>query len=157
MLKSVETVTGGASAAYGTDAVSGVVNFILDTDFEGFDGHAQTGHTLRGDGDNNEFSLAFGTKVGSRAHLLLSAEHTEQDAVETFAGTRLVRGLGRVAARWRHEPERSAHGACVSSRVDGGVVRRRRRVVEQPCRRGDTRGESAGRLWPIGLQQRTAR
>ena len=71
MLKGVETVTGGASAAYGTDAVSGVVNFLLNTDFEGFEGHAETGHTFRGDGDNSEFSLAFGTKVGSRAHLLL--------------------------------------------------------------------------------------
>src|SRR5262245_2504760 len=49
MLKSVETVTGGASAAYGTDAVSGVVNYVLNTDFEGFDGHAQSGQTSRGD------------------------------------------------------------------------------------------------------------
>ena len=36
VISSVETVTGGASAAYGTDAVAGAVNFILDTDFEGF-------------------------------------------------------------------------------------------------------------------------
>lgn len=52
MLRTVETVTGGASAAYGTDAVSGVVNYILDTRFEGFRAHAQTGQTTRGDGDN---------------------------------------------------------------------------------------------------------
>ena len=37
MIQSVETVTGGASAAYGTDAVAGVVNFILDTNFTGLD------------------------------------------------------------------------------------------------------------------------
>ena len=35
LLKNVETVTGGASASYGTDAVAGVVNFMLDTKFEG--------------------------------------------------------------------------------------------------------------------------
>ena len=45
LLRSVETVTGGASASYGTDAVAGVVNFILDTDFEGFKGHAQAVET----------------------------------------------------------------------------------------------------------------
>src|SRR3954453_10701275 len=96
MLKGVETVTGGASAAYGTDAVSGVVNFLLNTDFEGFEGHAETGHTFRGDGDNSQFSLAFGTKVGARAHLLLSAEHTEQDPIATFQGRDWYQGWGML-------------------------------------------------------------
>ena len=45
LLRSVETVTGGASAQYGTDAVAGVVNFILDTDYEGIKGHIQMGET----------------------------------------------------------------------------------------------------------------
>lgn len=36
LLKRVEVLTGGASSTYGADAVSGVVNFIIDTDFEGF-------------------------------------------------------------------------------------------------------------------------
>ena len=36
LVKRVDTVTGGASAAYGTDAVAGVVNFVLDTKFNGF-------------------------------------------------------------------------------------------------------------------------
>ncbi|MES2606850.1 MAG: Plug domain-containing protein, partial [Pseudomonadota bacterium] len=35
LLRSVENVTGGASASYGTDAVAGVVNFLLDTDYVG--------------------------------------------------------------------------------------------------------------------------
>ena len=35
LTRSVEVVTGGASASYGTDAVAGVVNFLLDTDYEG--------------------------------------------------------------------------------------------------------------------------
>src|SRR5690349_9285693 len=53
-IKSVETVTGGASAAYGTDAVSGVVNFILDTKFEGLKLNAQHGKTTRGDNRNDK-------------------------------------------------------------------------------------------------------
>ncbi|MCK5750143.1 MAG: TonB-dependent receptor plug domain-containing protein, partial [Oricola sp.] len=51
MIDRVETVTGGASAAYGSDAVAGVVNIILDTDFEGFRGQVDYGQTARGDGE----------------------------------------------------------------------------------------------------------
>jgi iron complex outermembrane recepter protein len=36
LVKNVDVLTGGASATYGSDAISGVVNFVLDTDFEGF-------------------------------------------------------------------------------------------------------------------------
>ncbi len=39
-------MTGGASAAYGTDAVAGVVNFILDTNYTGFQGKAQISETV---------------------------------------------------------------------------------------------------------------
>ena len=42
LISRVETVTGGASASYGTDAVAGVVNFILDTEFDGFKLHSQS-------------------------------------------------------------------------------------------------------------------
>ena len=41
LVKRVDTVTGGASAAYGTDAVAGAVNFILDTDYDGWQVNAQ--------------------------------------------------------------------------------------------------------------------
>ena len=43
MVARIETVTGGASAAYGTDAVAGVVNVILDTDLNGFKGQIDPG------------------------------------------------------------------------------------------------------------------
>jgi len=49
LVKRVDILTGGASATYGADAVAGVVNFILDTDFEGFKGGIQFG----GYGHNN--------------------------------------------------------------------------------------------------------
>jgi iron complex outermembrane recepter protein len=96
MLKSVESVTGGASAAYGTDAVSGVINYILNTDFEGFDAHAQTGQTDRGDGGNSEYSASFGTKVGERGHVLFSAEHAQQDSIENFRGREWYEGWGML-------------------------------------------------------------
>src|SRR5689334_6417321 len=57
LLSNVETVTGGASASYGTDAVAGVVNFKLDTKFEGMKFRVQQGTTSRHDGDNEEYGI----------------------------------------------------------------------------------------------------
>ena len=60
LIKRVETVTGGASAAYGTDAVAGAVNFILDTKYTGWQVNAQSGATSRSDHDNSEFAAPWG-------------------------------------------------------------------------------------------------
>ena len=84
MIKRVESVTGGASAQYGTDAVSGVVNFILDTDFKGLRGHVQGGETGRGDNANWEASIAGGMDFAQRGHVLLSMEHYQQDPVYQY-------------------------------------------------------------------------
>ncbi len=96
VLRSVEIVTGGASAAYGTDAVAGVANFILDTDFAGIRGHAQHGQTSRGDNENSEFSVTLGHALGERAHVLFSADHFEQDAIHTWEGREWYQGWGLV-------------------------------------------------------------
>ncbi len=81
LMRSVETVTGGASAAYGTDAVAGVVNFILNTDYEGIKGHVQFGTTRRGHNDNYEFSIAGGYAITDSTRVLVSAEKFAQDPV----------------------------------------------------------------------------
>jgi outer membrane receptor protein involved in Fe transport len=84
LVRSVEIVTGGASASYGTDAVAGVVNFILDTDFEGIKSHAQMGTTRYGDGDSYEAGFAFGVGVGERGHLIGSLELFDIDQISDF-------------------------------------------------------------------------
>jgi iron complex outermembrane recepter protein len=84
MVERVEVVTGGAAAVYGTDAVAGVVNFILKDDFEGFDIHTQVGATERGDGENTEVSVGYGTAVGERGHLMVSGEWFDADKIETL-------------------------------------------------------------------------
>src|SRR5690606_16447244 len=96
LIRNIEIVTGGASAAYGTDAVAGVVNFILDTEFEGLETHAQTGQTDRGDNDNYEVSVAFGTPIGERMHLLLAGDYYEQDGVRGYEGRDWYQGWGIV-------------------------------------------------------------
>ena len=81
LVRSIETVTGGASAAYGTDAVAGVVNFILDTEYEGIKGKAQYGLTERGDNGTYEVGFSGGFALTDRLHLLVSAERNAQDNV----------------------------------------------------------------------------
>ncbi|HUF71838.1 MAG TPA: TonB-dependent receptor [Gammaproteobacteria bacterium] len=81
LIQRVEVVTGGASAAYGADALSGVVNFILDTDFEGFNTRVQGGQTKYGDGDNWEASFTGGMGVGQDMHVTFAVEGFRQDQV----------------------------------------------------------------------------
>jgi iron complex outermembrane recepter protein len=84
LLANIETVTGGASASYGTDAVAGVVNFKVDTKFEGFKVKGQYGITSRDDGGNYEAGFAFGHKFGDRMHLIASYQHADQNAISSF-------------------------------------------------------------------------
>lgn len=81
LLQRVEVVTGGASAAYGADALSGVVNFILNTRYEGFDAKLQGGQTNYGDGNNWEASFTGGMPIGENKHLTFSVEGFGQDQV----------------------------------------------------------------------------
>lgn len=78
----VEVVTGGASATYGSDAVGGVVNFILDKKFKGLRIEGDSGITTYGDGFNYSFSAAGGMSfAGGRGHLLLSGEVAHRDGI----------------------------------------------------------------------------
>jgi len=77
LVSRVEVVTAGASAAYGSDAVAGVVNFVLDSRFTGGKVNLQGGISDRGDYENYRFGLAYGADLGERTHLLLSAERYE--------------------------------------------------------------------------------
>ena len=72
LIQRVEVVTGGASAAYGSDAISGVTNFILDTNFSGAKINIQDGISSRGDHPSKQVEFAFGTSIGDRGHLITS-------------------------------------------------------------------------------------
>jgi len=82
LIRSVDVVTGGASAAYGADAMAGVVNFVLDREFEGFKSSVSTGVTEMGDGQNWNFSVAGGTQIGDRLHLIGSMESRNIKQIE---------------------------------------------------------------------------
>jgi iron complex outermembrane recepter protein len=96
LVKRIETVTGGASAAYGTDAVAGAVNFILDTDYTGVQLSAQAGATTRSDHANMQYSAAWGSKIGQRAHVLLSAEYYRASGVDRMSDRDWYQGYSLI-------------------------------------------------------------
>ena len=83
LVQRVEVVTGGASAQYGSDAVGGVVNFILDDKFKGLKLGADTGITTYGDGHTYRFSGTAGLSfLDDRLHILLNGEYFHQDGID---------------------------------------------------------------------------
>ena len=79
LIERVEVVTGGASSVYGSDAVAGVVNFILDKDFTGIKASYEYGVTTYSDVPNHLAQLTLGTEFASgRGHLIVSGEYFNQ-------------------------------------------------------------------------------
>ncbi|WP_336961611.1 TonB-dependent receptor plug domain-containing protein [Sphingobium aquiterrae] len=85
LIERVEVVTGGASSAYGSDAVSGVVNFILNKKFTGFNVEFEHGVTTYGDAPNYKIAATGGkTFADGRGHIILSGEYFSQKGVQTI-------------------------------------------------------------------------
>jgi outer membrane receptor protein involved in Fe transport len=81
-IERVETITGGASAVYGADAMAGVVNFILKDDFEGVDMDFQTGMTAEGDGAESRFTTLLGVNSGDGdSNVMMGVEWYTRDEV----------------------------------------------------------------------------
>jgi len=82
LVRSVDVVTGGASAQYGADALGGVTNFVLDREFEGFKLSAGTGmNDFNNDGKNYNVSLAGGVELGGRLNIIGSIETRHIDEI----------------------------------------------------------------------------
>ncbi|HKQ45464.1 MAG TPA: TonB-dependent receptor [Rhizomicrobium sp.] len=101
----VDVVTGGASAAWGSDAVAGVVNFVIDKNFVGFKGKIQGGETTSGLVRSISADAVWGSNFfGDRGHLELAASFNKRpDTVllieqKWYRGTFLVANPGVTAA-----------------------------------------------------------
>lgn len=92
LIQRVEVVTAGVSSVYGSDAITGVVNFITDKDFSGVKGVVQGGVSKYHDAGSLRAGIAFGTDVGDRGHFIASAEYFERDAIKNTA----TREFGRL-------------------------------------------------------------
>ncbi|WP_128891601.1 TonB-dependent siderophore receptor [Erythrobacter sp. HKB08] len=79
-IKQLEVLRDGASSQYGSDAIAGVMNFILKDDAEGGMVTGKWGSTYEGDGDNYLIGLNVGLPITDAGFLNLSAEYGESDA-----------------------------------------------------------------------------
>ena len=80
LVKRIEVLKDGASAIYGTEAVGGVVNVILDQEFQGFEFSARYGFTEKSDVKNQRYSAIFGFG-NDKTHIVVGGEYNEQDPI----------------------------------------------------------------------------
>jgi outer membrane receptor protein involved in Fe transport len=84
LIDHVDVITGGASAAYGSDAVAGVVNMVLKRDFQGIAATAQYGENSRGDGADTYGTVTIGGNFANdRANVTLSVSYEHSGAVKS--------------------------------------------------------------------------
>ncbi len=84
LLQRVDVVTGGASAVYGSDAVTGVVNFITERNYNGLKFDGSFGRSQLGDADETKFGIAGGMGLfNGRGHIEGSYEYFNSPGVFT--------------------------------------------------------------------------
>ncbi|WP_294391518.1 TonB-dependent receptor [uncultured Sphingomonas sp.] len=82
LLKRTEVVTGGSSAVYGSDAITGVVNFILRDDFEGVELRAQGNANSVSSAHTKDFTITVGGNFAEgRGNTVVSANYLKRDAI----------------------------------------------------------------------------
>lgn len=82
MIDRVDIVTGGNSAVYGSDAIAGVVNFVLKRNYNGFEIRGNTGVATPGFGGNQTVSAIAGKNFGGgRGNITVAAEYSRADRV----------------------------------------------------------------------------
>jgi len=87
LLRRVEVVTGGASAVYGSDAIAGVVNFILDDEFQGAQFDASYSITDHGDGETENYQATVGAGLDDgRGNVVLSVGYLNREPVYQVRG-----------------------------------------------------------------------
>lgn len=94
LIERVDIITGGASAAYGADAVSGVVNFVLKRNFEGLQIDGQAGISGRGDAERYSLSALAGANFADgRGNVTAFAGYTKEGNIPWDARPGGVSGL----------------------------------------------------------------
>ena len=124
LISRVDVVTGGASAVYGSDAVSGVVNYVVDNKFAGLKGFVQGGQSTYHDDESVKAGLAAGFSFSDeRGHLVTSLEHYKTEGIldmqsrPTSSQDWYLSGAGTAAA-----PYVKISGARLNVVSAGGLI-----------------------------------
>jgi iron complex outermembrane recepter protein len=96
LIERIDIVTGGASAVYGSDAISGAINFIMKRDFEGIDITSYYTQTDEQDGDHLSASITMGVNSGNgRGNVVANLNWSDREGV--LMGSRALGTLGIVS------------------------------------------------------------
>ena len=133
LIKRVDVVTGGASAAYGSDAMTGVVNFVLDKDFTGFKTNVMAGITDRGENEKYNVTLSGGMPFAAgRGHFLFSGGYSDAAGIRGiprswYGGWKVLTNPGYAAGNGQPQflrlPETGLSTATPGAVVTAGPLR----------------------------------
>jgi len=152
LVRTVDVVTGGASAAYGADALGGVTNFILDREFEGLKINVGSGIMETGDGFRYNASIAGGFQIGDRLNIIGSLEGRQIDQIDVepweldsdwyqrwgYVGNPDPNGPRRLTRPNVAPTDRHVYGVISGTRTElDGMVFNREGTAVQPFRQGD--------------------
>nr|WP_294169363.1 TonB-dependent receptor [uncultured Sphingomonas sp.] len=119
LVERVDVLTGGASAIYGADGVTGVVNFVLKRNFEGITARAQAGIGQRGDSGQRLFAITAGENLlDDRLNVAVAFEHGEEDRLTTRDRNRLS---GENAVGFFLNPDDPENFPGYDGPVDNGI------------------------------------
>ncbi|WP_159015501.1 TonB-dependent receptor domain-containing protein [Cognatiluteimonas profundi] len=130
----IEVLTVGASSVYGSDAIAGVVNFIMRKDFQGMEASLNYGLSSRGDGERTGGSVTFG-QTGEKGNVIAGIDYNKfkaisaadrdfsKDATYLYYGSSFVAGssrnpFGRIFLP-SGDPVRTALGCSSVTRIAG--------------------------------------
>jgi iron complex outermembrane receptor protein len=138
LLARVDVATGGSSAVYGSDAVTGVVNFIVDRKFQGVRAVAQGGVSGRGDAGSYRLGVAAGSNfAGDRGHAEVSVEMFHQAGLDNKfdrkAGRKIYAETGTGTAANPYHLIENARSAASSF---GGLITTGVLAGQQFCSNG---------------------
>ena len=126
LIERVEVLKDGASAIYGSDAIAGVVNFILKKGFEGIEASAFYGQNEKGDGTSKQFDLTLGTR-SDKASVVANISYSSQGVI--WAKDRAITSCsygpdhcsdGWGASPWGRISPLTAAGLANTSAATGG-------------------------------------
>jgi iron complex outermembrane receptor protein len=150
LVKQVDVATSGVSAVYGSDAVTGVVNYILDPDFSGLTAKLQSSISTRGDAPVRKAALAGGTKFSDgRGHASFSVEYVDSGSL-TLADRPLGnQNILAVGLSPNAAPGTAANPYVFASDTRSGLVTAGGRIVTGPWAILGQQFDSAGRVVPF--------
>lgn len=116
LIERVEVVTGGASAAYGSEAIAGVINFVMKDNFEGIRARVQSGKTSKKDNKRELASFTGGLNFLEHGNVTVNAQFDKDDGLRSkrrtisredipFRSSFVPQGLFFTPARWTYGPD----------------------------------------------------